>query len=152
MDLNCPRCHTPNRPVALFCSQCGLPLKGADGELLAPGLVPHPEPLPAPAGLEPCAEAVNLFFRWESAWGGAMLAGTESVGIALFNGGYALASAAFRIRGEDAQGREIFSVEREAALLPRGKETGLEVPSYEMPNPVHRVYVSLTRAEFASES
>ena len=76
--------------MARFCSQCGLLLTGGDGEPLAPGLVPHPEPLDPPTGFEPCLDAVQLHYRWESAWGGAMLAGTESVAVILFNGGYPL--------------------------------------------------------------
>jgi hypothetical protein len=124
-------------------------LTGADGETLAPGEVPHPEPLEAPDGFEPCDGAVNLHHRWESAWGGAMLSGTESVAVIVFNGGHSLVEVELLLRGEDNQGREVFAVESPVGSVPRAQEVTVEVPSYEVPRPVHRVRVSLSRAEFA---
>ncbi len=152
MELTCPRCLATNRSVARFCAHCGLVLESADGGPLAPGRIRHPEPLPAPEGFAPCADAVDLYFRCESAWGGARLLGTEGVSVILFNGGYPLGDVVLNVRGEDPTGRELFATEHPVGELPRGKEVTLEIPSYELPDPVHAVSIALVSAEFTLDT
>ena len=152
MDLTCPRCHESNRSEARFCAHCGLLLESADGGPLGPGSVRHPDPLPVPEGFEPCDDTVNLHFRWESAWGGTRLLGTEGMAVALFNGGYPLQTVVLAIRGADKTGRELFALEHPVDEAPRGREVSIEVPSYELPGPVHKVRVSLVSAEFGTDA
>ncbi len=152
MDLTCPRCLATNRPVARFCAHCGLMLESADGGPLVPGRIRHPDPLPVPEGFAPCADAVDLYFRCESAWGGARLLGTEGVSVILFNGGYPLSDVVLNVRGEDQNGRELFATEHPTGELPRGKDMMLEIPSYELPDPVHAVRLALVSAEFAPDT
>ena len=151
MERKCPRCRDHNRPEARFCARCGLLLESAAGETLRPGRISHPNPLPAPDGFEPCREAESLYFRWESAWGGAMLAGTESICLVLFNGGYPLKSVGLQVAGRDGSGREVLALEHPVEELPRGRQVQVEIPSYELPAPVRELNVSLVSAEFAAE-
>jgi hypothetical protein len=152
MEGKCPRCRDENRPQARFCARCGLLLESSAGVPLRPGRLSHPNPLPAPDGFQPCAEAENLHFRWESAWGGSMLAGTESISVVLFNGGYPLEAVELQVSGCDGSGRQVLVVEYPVEELPRGREVKVEVPSYELPAPVKELALSLVSAEFANES
>lgn len=152
MDLSCPRCRAENPSVARFCARCGLMLESLDGGPLVAGRMRHPEPLPAPEGFEPCADAVDVYFRCESAWGGARLLGTEGVSATLFNGGYPLEDVVLMVRGTDDCDREVFVVEHTVNQLPRGRELAIEIPSYEFPGPVHAVRLSLVAAEFTLDT
>ena len=115
---------------------------------MTPGRAPHRNPLPAPAGFERMANATDLYYRWEAASGGAPLLGTETLAIKVFNGGYDLTQVRLAVRGEDDAARELVTVELESEHWPRGSEMQFEVPSYELPEPVHRVAVELVRADF----
>ena len=112
------------------------------------GRIRHPEPLPTPEKFEPCDDAADLSFRCESAWGGQRLLGTEGVSVVLFNGGYPLMDVALKVSGEDKTGREVCLVDYALKDLPRGRELTIEVPSYEFPEPVHTLRLSLVSAEF----
>lgn len=152
MDLKCPRCRADNRPAARFCARCGLSLSPGPGGSLAPGRVRHPDALPAPAGFRPCGDAANLYFRWESAWGGSTLLGTESIAVTLFNGGYALEAVVLTLEGRDETGGQLFAVEHTVEDLPAGKQVNVEIPSYEIPAPAKELMVSLVSAEFAADT
>ena len=95
---------------------------------------------------------MDLYFSYESAWGGQRLLGTEGVSVALFNGGYALVDVALKVSGEDKTGREVCVVDHVLKDLPRGRELDIEVPSYEFPGPVHTLRLSLMSAEFRLDS
>lgn len=123
-------------------------LQSVDGGALVAGRIRHPEPLPTPEKFEPCDDAADLSFRCESAWGGQRLLGTEGVSVVLFNGGYPLMDVALKVSGEDKTGREVCLVDYALKDLPRGRELTIEVPSYEFPEPVHTLRLSLVSAEF----
>jgi hypothetical protein len=152
MEMECPRCHAPNRDVARFCARCGLILEaGLDGTRRA-GRIRHPQPVPVPDGCVPCRDAADLYYRSESSLGGQTLLGTEGVNILVFNSGYPLREVVFGVRGEGKDGRELFAVERTVTELPQGKEVALEIPSYELPAPLGMLRVSLVSAEFRADS
>lgn len=93
--------------------------------------------------------AADLYFRTESAFGGRTLIGTETLGIVLFNGGFDLRNTVVRIAGQSACGTEVLDVEKCVEALPRGLETRIEVPSYEIHEPIANVRVTLVSAEYA---
>lgn len=150
MPHTCPRCSHSNPTVARFCGRCGLILALGAGGLLGAGRAPHPQPLPPPEGFEPVTAAVNLHFSWEAAGGGAPLLGTETLQLNVFNAGYDLAEVVLRVRGTDESDRELFAIERELEDWPRGRPVRLEIPSYEVPDPVRALKVELVKAEFGA--
>ncbi|HVP11590.1 MAG TPA: zinc ribbon domain-containing protein [Phycisphaerae bacterium] len=152
MIRKCPRCSARNHQEALFCARCGLSLAGEVGEAAgsAPLALRHPDPLQAPPGFRPADGIADLFFRWEAAWGGAMLLGTETIAVIMFNGGYPLEDVVLRIRGLDLGRREAFSKEHALAALPRGRQVTIEVPSYELSAPANDIAVSLVSGRIAS--
>ncbi len=152
VGVRCPRCRADNRPQARFCARCGLSLSPSPGGSLVPGRVRHPEALPAPEGFSPCGDAANLYFRWESAWGGSPLLGTESLRVTLFNGGYPLSAVVLRLEGRDGTGAEVFAIEHTAEQLSRGQEMNIEIPSYEIPAPAQELAVSLISAAFDKDT
>ena len=148
MDKRCPRCRQSNPDVARFCGRCGLSLEpGVDGKREA-GWVRHPDPLVIPEGCERIANAADLYYRTESAWGGRRLSGTENIGVILYNVGYPLCEAVLLVRGSDSEGNELFAVEQVADELPRGERVTVEIASYEIPSPPERLSVALVSAEF----
>lgn len=147
----CPRCRDLSRPDARFCARCGLLLAGTEGQALIPGRIEHPAALQAGDGFLPCADATDLHFRWESAWGGSMLSGTESISLELFNGGYPLTAVDLEISGVDGAGRQVLCTRQTVEDLPRGRHVRIEIPSYELPAPVTQICVSLVTAEFGTE-
>ena len=151
MNTSCPRCQTVLRPAARFCGRCGLLLESVGTELVA-GRIRHPNPLPPPESFQPCGEAADLYYRWESAWGGSMLLGTEGIAVFLFSGGYPLRQVVLRIEGADDQGRQLLAVQRTVDDLPRGRQIRLELASYELPAPVRSIGASLVSAEFGPET
>ncbi|MCK4341960.1 MAG: hypothetical protein KAY37_09585 [Phycisphaerae bacterium] len=148
MALNCPRCKTSNVDAANYCCHCGLPLAEAAAGVVDAGRTPHPEPLKPPEGFEPIESAAQLYFHWEPAGGGTLLLGTETLGLSVYNGGYDLAEVALQVRGEDQNGKELFAVECEIEEWPRGRTEYHEIPSWELPDPVHALHVELVKAEF----
>lgn len=146
----CPRCGSANTPAARYCARCGLSLTTAIGGTPEAGRIRHPNALPAPAGYEPFADAADLYWHWESAWGGKRLLGTESIGVLLFNAGYPLSNVTVQITGESQTGRRLFEVQQTAEELPRGEPVMVEVASYDIPSPPERLRVSLVSAEFGA--
>lgn len=151
MPCTCPRCDRRNPDEALYCASCGLPQRAWDGGPPVAGRVRHPEPRAAPDGFQRVGDALDLYYRVGSAWGGRRLLDTENIGIAVFNAGFALENAVLAVRGENAAGRAVFDVELTAAALPRGAETLVEVPSYEISEPPVQVRAALVAADFAAE-
>ena len=148
MPFTCARCGSSNPDVACFCRNCGQALEGADEGALVAGHAPHRNPLPPPANFFPIGTAADLYYRWEAASGGTPLLGTETLAVTVFNGGYDLAQVLLDVHGEDHQGRTLFSVEHEIEDWPRGRSVQFEIPSYELPDPIHAVNVELVHAEF----
>ena len=148
----CPRCGTDNPEVASFCRHCGLALiRGPEG-LLGAGRLRHPEPLAVPDGYEPVEGAPDLYFRWQAAWGGEVLLGTETLALTGFNAGYPLAAVVLRVRGEDKGGKAMFTVEKEIGSWPCGGEVTVEIASWEMPAAAPKLVVALASAEFATDA
>ncbi|MGD8454205.1 MAG: zinc ribbon domain-containing protein [Phycisphaerae bacterium] len=151
MDYPCRRCQVANPEQARFCRQCGLALQMGPEGFLGPGRVRHPQPLAAPEGFEPVTAAADVYFRCRGAWGERPLLGTEPLVVRVVNVGYVLADVRLHIRGEDGPGAAVLSAEREVALLPRGQEVELEIPSWELHGPVRRLTVTLMSAAFGTE-
>lgn len=148
MNDHCPRCDAGTSPEGKFCAQCGLSLIGIEGEPVA-GQTRHPNPLAVPDEYQLIDDAVDLYFRFESAWGGKRLSGTENIGVVLLNTGYPLREVTLRVRGHDEAGQELFSVEQTADELPRGEPAQIEIASYEIPADLRRLDVTLVSAAFS---
>lgn len=146
-SVRCPACRTLHAPNARYCSRCGVPLAGAGGPAL-PGHAPHPHPLPCPAGFRPVERGQNLYFHWSAVGGAVPLVGTESLQVSVYNGGYDLRDVQLVIRGTDERGRRLLEVPREIVDWPRGGAVELEVPSYELPDPISQLQVEFVSAEF----
>ncbi len=95
--------------------------------------------------------APDLSYRLESAWGGSSPLGAEALAVVLFNGGHPLRDAVIELTGKDAGGREVFTVRQTVEKLPRGAESRVEIPSYELPDEPGGMAVSLVSAELAVE-
>lgn len=149
MNTSCPRCQTSIRGEARFCAKCGLPLTTEDGVISRAGYIRHRYPIPPSPGYEAFESGIDLYYRFESAWGGQRLLDTEGIGLVLLNGGYGLQDVVVRVEGRNASGRTLFDGEYAVPELPRGKETTVEVPSYDVPEPVGALFVSLVSASFA---
>lgn len=141
----CGECSGRNVGAGDFCRHCGKPLNPAHSTA---GRAVHSAPLPVPSAMSPVENAANLFFRIESAYGGPILIGTESLGIILFNGGFELRSVVIRVEGRSKNGARVLDLEKTIDHLPRGRETSVEVPSYDIHEPLHGVRVSLVSAEY----
>lgn len=146
--IDCPRCEHANPESARFCGLCGLSLTAADDGRREAGRVPHPQPLPPPAGFELWRQAQHLYFHWQSAWGASSLLGTEPLRVAVFNAGYPLACVQLQIRAVDRAGATVLTIDRDLDRFPRGVTIELEVPSYDINEPVHALDVRLVGARF----
>jgi hypothetical protein len=98
--------------------------------------------------MRPCDEAVDLYWAWESSWGGSMILGTEGIGITIFNAGYGLARASFEVTGLDERGEGVFRMELEVSGLSQGTKRTADIPSYELKQPAAELKVRLLSAEF----
>jgi len=114
------------------------------------GRIRDAHPAAVPAGYVPIDDAANLYFRWESAFGGELMLGTEGVQISVFNAGYPLRDVLVEVRGEGRDGQELFVLEQPIADLHRGGRASFEVGSYLIPAPLRVVRVGLLGAEFGS--
>ena len=150
MKRTCTRCLAGNLSSARYCARCGLDLGPDANTSPRPGQIRHPNPLPAGNGFKPCRDAADLYFQWESAWGGSVLLGTEALAVLLFNAGYPLREVEIEMRGEQPEGTQVFSVRRELDALPRGETIRAEIPSYELSGPAETLTVSLVSAEYDS--
>jgi hypothetical protein len=136
--------------MARFCPGCGLILP-VDATSIFPGQVADPRALSVPSGFEPCAGAPDLFFAWESAFGGRALLGTEGIRIRVFNRGYSLANLQIRATGWADDESIVFDVQQAVDELGRGKMASVEIPSYELRSAASRVNLQLISAEFGSD-
>ena len=150
MKRTCPRCLAGNLRSARYCARCGLDLGPDVEDAPRPGQIRHPNPLVANEGFKPCADAVDVYFQWHSAWGGSVPLGTEALAVVLFNAGYSLSGVEIEVRGEQPAGTRIFAVRHVLEALPRGETVRTEIPSYELPEPAETLTVSLLSAEYAS--
>jgi hypothetical protein len=148
MPLSCARCGTGNPDVARYCRNCGLPLRNPDGAAPVAGRAPHPQPLPAPPEYQPVTAATDLYFRSEAAGGGQPLLGTETLVLRVFNGGHDLAHVVLHVSGLDPAGSTLFGLHRELEELPRGRTVPVEIPSWELPEPISNLTTKLVSAEF----
>jgi hypothetical protein len=139
--------------VARFCACCGLPLTAGIDGTRRPGLIAHPTPLPPPenAGWQRVADAADLYFRLESAWGGQRVLDTENIGLLIFNAGYPLQEIVVNVTPAADAGAEPFAADYQIPALPRGQSTSVEIPSWEMRSAMEEVQVRLVSAEFAAE-
>lgn len=151
MQDACPRCHSENREGARFCANCGLSLEpGIDGSH-EPGRVRHPNPAEMPAGMNPVEDAAQIYYRSESSLGGDALIGTEGFSVAIFNAGYALREVTFDVRGAGRDGKDVLVHKYAVQSLPRGASATIEVPSYDLSEPVRVLRIALASAEFAPD-
>jgi hypothetical protein len=111
-------------------------------------MIRHPQPQPRPEGFEPVLKSADLTYRWESAWGGQRLLGTEGAMIWVHNAGYALETLVLTIEGRDPAGETLFSVRHEVEQLATGEQISFEMPSWEMPTPAASLAVALESAVF----
>jgi hypothetical protein len=77
-----------------------------------------------------------------------VLLGTEPLSVSLFNGGYSLERVTVRLRGEDAEGAMLFERDYTVPQLPRSGRSSIEVPSYDLTQPLHKLQATLVEAEF----
>jgi len=151
MVSDCPRCRRPNRKGARFCAACGLSLApGIDGSH-SPGRIAHPRPAAPPAGFNPCADAAQLYYAWESSLGGSALIGTEGLVVSFFNAGYGLCDAVVALRGEGRDAVVVLERSYDIPHLPQGKAVTLEVPSYDLAGPLRVLRAALVAAQFDDE-
>lgn len=146
METTCSQCGATGTAVARFCGHCGRPLETDPATV---GRVRHPRPAAPPAGYQRCEGAEDIYFRTESAWGGERLLGTEGLALVLWNAGYALADVSFEIEGINPSGDTVFRVQHALGTLPRGTETTVEIPSYEIARPAESLRVTLESAAYA---
>jgi hypothetical protein len=152
METECPRCHCPNRDIARFCARCGLSLEiGVDGTRRA-GRIRHPRPAAVPDGYAPFDGAADLYFRSESSLGGETLIDTEGVSVVVFNSGYPLREVELEVRGEGSNGEELFKMVHSVGELEQAHGVSVEIPSYELPAPLHKLKLALVSAEFGQEA
>lgn len=151
MSIECPRCGTHSPTRAGFCRHCGLRLERTATGLAGAGRVQHPDPLPPPQGTQPVDGAPDLFFRWEADSGGSPLLGTEPLRLIAFNAGYNLELVVLQIRGLGRDGAAVFTIAREIDLWNRGDTATLDIPSWELPDPVQTIRVALVQAGFGSQ-
>lgn len=151
MSLDCPRCRHPSPSTANFCGHCGLRLIRDGAGVRGAGKVQHPEPLQPAVAAWTIDDAEHLHFRWQAVGGGKPLLGTEPLEVDVFNGGYDLVNVVLRIEGHDAAGKTLFGIEREIEQWLRGQSLTLQIPSWELPDPVSTLGVRLVWAEFGAE-
>jgi len=145
MESTCPQCGATGPAVARFCGQCGRPLETEPGMT---GRVRHSHPVGPPEGFRRCERAEDLYYRTESAWGGDRLLGTEGLSLVLWNAGYAMTEVSLEVEGLSTSGDSVFQVKHAVAALPRGQETTVEIPSYEITRPVESLRVTLESAAY----
>lgn len=147
MKLSCPRCDRVNPSVARYCGRCGLALAvgAGDGNGVRHAR-PAERPVP-PDGFVACPNSEALHYCCESESGGRPLLWTESLIVRLFNSGPTLRGLSVRVVGVGEDGREVFSVVREADVLGHGEERPVSVASYEVPEPIDRIMVLLQTAD-----
>lgn len=146
----CSNCQTRNQPAARYCRRCGQGFEEAAREPAASAPARHPTPLKPGPGFQPVEGMTDLYFEWHAAWGGAMLLGTETIAVVLFNGGYSLEEAVLRVRGFDTAKKCVFGLDIPVERLPRGKNVTIEIPSYEVSQPASALGVTLKSGRFAS--
>lgn len=140
----CDRCKESARLAAMYCPRCGEPLKQAEmtGSPVAQG-----QTLTAPQSKSnawrACDNAADVQYRWGSAWGGQRLLGTENIEVAIVNRGRPLRSVVVEIRGRSANGLPPVRMFQEIEELPPNREVRFELASYEMPDEIEELNLSI---------
>ncbi|QDV90481.1 hypothetical protein RAS2_15600 [Phycisphaerae bacterium RAS2] len=140
----CEGCKESARPGAMYCPRCGEPLKLAG---MADSSVAQK---PAHSGLkakspnwQACDNAADVQYRWGSAWGGPRLLGTENIEVAIVNRGRPLRSVVLEVRGRSANGLPPVRMFQEIEELPPNREVRFELASYEMPDEIEELSLSI---------
>lgn len=144
----CPRCKVVSPPLARYCRHCGLRLIMATDGLLGAGALPHPEPLQPPTNAEPIVNAQDTYFTWGASGGAAPLLGTEPLEITVYNAGYDLADVTLKIEGLGRDAQPCMAIERTLEHWRRDESARLEIASWELPDRIDALRVTLVRAEF----
>lgn len=151
MILTCPRCQTASPVSANYCRQCGLRLDRDGDAVRGAGTVRHPQPLTPPPGANAVAGASDLYYTWTALGGHRPLLGTEPLVVSVVNVGYGLANVVLLIRATDRQGRTVLETQRDLPQWQRGQTIRLDVPSWELHDPLQDLHVTLRQADFGIE-
>lgn len=151
MILTCPRCQTASPVSANYCRQCGLRLDCDGDAVRGAGTVRHPQPLAVLAGAHAVEGAADLYYTWGALGGHRPLLGTEPLVVSVTNVGYSLANVVLILRATDRSGRAVLETQRELPQLRRGQTIRLDVPSWELHDPLQDLHVTLQQAEFGVE-
>lgn len=140
----CDRCREPARPGAMYCPRCGDPLRLAGMAASARSPAPSSE-APGAKGCSwrTCDNAADVQYRWGSAWGGQRLLGTENIEVTIINRGRPLRSVVVEVRGRSANGLLPVRMFQEIEELPRNREVRFELASYEMPDEIEELNLSI---------
>ncbi|GJQ26838.1 MAG: hypothetical protein HBSAPP02_18700 [Phycisphaerae bacterium] len=140
----CDRCRESARPGAMYCPRCGEPLGLAGMTASATAPAPSSEaPGAKGSSWRACDNAADVQYRWGSAWGGQRLLGTENIEVAIINRGRPLRSVVLEIRGRSPNGLPPVRMFQEIEELPRNREVRFELASYEMPDEIEELNLSI---------
>lgn len=142
----CEACGAALRQAARFCPNCGRQAAGNSKAPEAPRGPVHPNPLSPPPGMSPVAAAMDVFYQFDSAWGGSRL-GSESLSLGVLSCGHALEAVVLEISGVGGSDQTPFRIRQEIERLPRGEKVRVEVPSYELPDEPRELSVTLVSAD-----
>lgn len=151
MILTCPRCQTASPASANYCRQCGLRLDRDGDAVREAGTLRHPHPLAPPPDAHAVEGAADLYYTWTALGGHRPLLGTEPLVVDVRNVGYSLANVVLVLRATDRSGRTVLETQRELLEWPRGQTIRLDVPSWELHDPLQDLHVTLQQAEFGVE-
>lgn len=133
--------------MARYCARCGRSLNDrADDPATGHSMLL----LSPPAGFSRCDGTPELYYQWESGWGGRRLLSTETHALMLFNAGATMNDVAMTISALDWNGKAIATIRSTVAVLPRGETIRVEVPSYELPDGIETLTVAMDRNQPAA--
>lgn len=142
----CGACGAALRQAARYCPSCGQQATGNPrASEVSRGPV-HPNPLRPPPEMSPVAEAMDVYYQFDSAWGGSRL-GSESLSLSVLSCGHSLEAVVLEISGVGGQSQATFRIRQEIERLPRGDKVRVEVPSYELPDGPRELSVALVSAD-----
>jgi hypothetical protein len=94
-------------------------------------------------GWRSCDNAADVKYRWGSAWGGRRLLGTENIEVSVVNHGAKLGGVVLELRGLRRGGGKAVRLFQEIGDMPPGREVSFELASYELPDDVEDLVVSI---------
>lgn len=142
----CEACGAALRQAARYCPNCGQQAAGNSKSPQAPRGPVHPNPLRPPPEMSPVAAAMDVFYQFNSAWGGSRL-GSESLSLGVLSCGHSLEAVVLEISGVGGRDQAPFRIRQEIERLPRGDKVRVEVPSYELPDEPRELSVTLVSAD-----